>query len=77
MSTVTSTQFENEYENLNRKVRVDITKVKSRENELEGKLEMLRSDADIQIRNRDQKILELKRKIDTLEFDNESIRRVE
>jgi hypothetical protein len=66
-------QFENEYENLNRKVRVDITKVKSRENELEGKLEMLRSDADIQIRNRDQKILELKRKIDTLEFDNESI----
>lgn len=66
-------QFESEYENLRRKIRVDLNKVKSRENELEGKLEMLRSDADIQIRNRDQKILELKRKIDTLEFDNESI----
>ena len=66
-------QFESEYEHLNRKVRVDFNKVKSRENELEGKLEMLRSDADLQIRNRDQKILELKRKIDTLEFDNESI----
>ena len=34
---------------------------------------MLRNDADLQIRNRDQKILELKRKIDTLEFDLDSM----
>ncbi len=66
-------QFESEYEKLNRKIRVDLNKVRARERELENKLEMLRSDADIQIRNRDHKILELKRKIDTLEFDNESI----
>lgn len=66
-------QFEKEYENLNRKIKVDITKVRSRERDLENKLEMLRSDAEMQIRNRDQKILELKRKIDTLQFDVESI----
>ena len=66
-------QFEKEYENLNRKVKVDITKVRSRERDLENKLEMLRADAEMQIRNRDQKILELKRKIDTLQFDVENI----
>ena len=66
-------QFEREYENLNRKIKVDLNKVRSRERDLENKLEMLRSDAELQIRNRDQKILELKRKIDTLQFDVESI----
>ena len=33
---------------------------------------MLRRDAEVQIRNRDSKILELKRRIDSLEFDMES-----
>ena len=66
-------QFEREYENLNRKIKVDLNKVRSRERDLENKLEMLRSDAEMQIKNRDQKILELKRKIDTLQFDVESM----
>ena len=66
-------QFEKEYEHLNRKIKVDLNKVRSRERDLENKLEMLRADAELQIRNRDQKILELKRKIDTLQFDVESI----
>lgn len=66
-------QIEKEFEDLNRKIRIDINKVRSRERELESKLELLRGDAEIQIRNRDQKILELKRKIDTLEFDLDSM----
>ena len=36
-------------------------------------MELLKADTETQIRNRDLKILELKRKIDTLEFDIESI----
>jgi len=66
-------KIEVEYEKMNRNVKVDINKVRNHERDLEGKLEMLRSDAGMQIRNRDQKILELKRKIDTLEFDLDSI----
>lgn len=55
------------------KTRIDVKKVQLRERELEGKLELLKSDAETQIRNRDLKILELKRKIDAMEFDMESI----
>ena len=65
--------FKQELDRLNRKVRVDIKKIQARETELENQLEMLRSDSEIQIRNRDQRILELKRKIDALEFDLDSI----
>ena len=36
-------------------------------------MELLKADAQMQIRNRDNKILELKRKIDILEFDMENI----
>jgi len=53
--------------------KIDLRKVQSRERELEQKLELLKSDAETQIRNRDIKILELKRKIDAMEFDMESI----
>jgi len=49
----------------------------SREKELEEKLELLKVDSDTQIKHRDQKILELKRKIDHLEFDLESASRLE
>jgi hypothetical protein len=44
-----------------------------RERELEQKLELLKADSETQIRHRDLKILELKRKIDAMEFDMESI----
>jgi hypothetical protein len=55
------------------KNKIDVKKVQIRERELEQKLELLKSDAETQIRHRDLKILELKRKIDAMEFDMESI----
>ncbi len=55
------------------KNKMDVKKVSLRERELEQKLELLKSDAETQIRNRDMKILELKRRIDAMEFDMESI----
>ncbi len=55
------------------KNKIDVKKVQMRERELEQKLELLKSDSELQIRNRDLKILELKRKIDAMEFDMESI----
>jgi hypothetical protein len=53
--------------------RLDVKRVQMRERELEQKLELLKADAETQIRNRDLKILELKRKLDGMEFDMESI----
>lgn len=55
------------------KNRFDVKKVQMHERELEQRLELLKADAETQIRNRDLKILELKRKIDGMEFDMESI----
>ena len=55
------------------KNKIDVKKVQMRERELEQRLELLKADAETQIRNRDLKILELKRKIDAMEFDMESI----
>jgi hypothetical protein len=58
---------------LEQRVRIDFNLVKQREKELETKLEMQSIDVDAQIQNRDQKILELRRKIDALEFNMENI----
>ena len=66
-------RLEKENEALRMKVNVDVNRVKARERELESKLELLKSDTETQLQNRDMKILELKRKIDTLEFDLESL----
>ncbi|MBL7665859.1 MAG: hypothetical protein JNM93_12055 [Bacteriovoracaceae bacterium] len=65
--------LQKEVEKLNQKVKEDYRIVYGREKELEGQLELVKADAQIQIRNRDAKILELKRKIDLLEFDMENI----
>ncbi len=62
-----------EFDKLASKVRVDFNKIQNREKELENQLELLKADSEVQIRNRDVKILDLKRKIDTLEFDMENI----
>lgn len=69
-------QAELRREKLEQKVRIDFNQVKQREKELESKLELLSMDVDSQIQGRDQKILELRRKIDALEFnmENASIR---
>lgn len=64
-------QFLHEVEKLSRQKKMDMNQVRAKERELEEKLEMLRRDAEVQIRNRDSKILELKRRIDSLEFDIE------
>jgi hypothetical protein len=62
-----------ELDKASQKNKIDVKKVQLRERELEQKLELLKSDAETQIRHRDLKILELKRKIDAMEFDMESI----
>ncbi len=59
-------------EKLEQKVRIDFNQVKQREKELESKLELLSMDVDSQVHSRDQKILELRRKIDALEFNMEN-----
>lgn len=58
-----------QYEKLKERVRVDIRKIRVREKELESKLEIARKDAETLIAARENKILELKRKIDLLEFN--------
>lgn len=60
-------------EKLEQRVRIDFNQVKLREKELETKLEMLVIDVDSQVQSRDQKILELRRKIDSLEFNMENV----
>lgn len=62
-----------EVEKASQKNKLDVKKVQLRERELEQKLELLKADAETQIRHRDLKILELKRKIDAMEFDMESM----
>lgn len=62
---------------MQQKVKLEVKKVSSRERELEQRLELLKSDAETQIRHRDQKILELKRRIDAMEFDMEAMNAIE
>lgn len=64
---------ESKREKLEQRVRIDFNQVKQREKELETKLEMLSIDVDSQVQSRDQKILELRRKIDSLEFNMENV----
>ncbi|MGZ3789859.1 MAG: hypothetical protein ACXVLQ_15075 [Bacteriovorax sp.] len=64
---------ESKREKLEQRVRIDFNQVKQREKELETKLEMLSIDVDSQVHSRDQKILELRRKIDALEFNMENV----
>lgn len=66
-------QEEIKREKLEQRVRIDFNQVKQREKELESKLEMLSVDVDLQVHSRDQKILELRRKIDSLEFNMENV----
>ena len=47
--------------------------VRQRERELENQLELMAIDADSKVKSRDTKILELKRKIDSLEFNMENM----
>ncbi len=55
------------------RVKVDIRKIRVREKELESQLEILKKDSSALIQSRDEKILELKRKVDLLEFNMELV----
>ncbi len=65
-------QMQKEFDRLSQKVRIDFNQVKQREKELESQLELVTMDTESQVRSRDMKILELKRKIDQLEFNMEN-----
>ncbi|MEW6057089.1 MAG: response regulator [Bdellovibrionota bacterium] len=62
-----------QYEKLKERVRLDIRKIRVREKELESKLEILKKDSETLISARENKILELKRKIDLLEFNYDTL----
>jgi chromosome segregation ATPase len=54
---------------LKERVRSDIRKIRVREKELENRLEIVRKDSEALIGSRENKIIELKRKLDLLEFN--------
>jgi len=56
-------------EQIQERVRVDIRRVRIREKELENRLEILRKDSEALLSARESKLVELKRKIDLLEFN--------
>ena len=64
--------LQKEFDRLSQKIRIDFNKVKQREKELESQLELVTMDTQSQVKSRDMKILELKRKIDSLEFNMEN-----
>ena len=65
--------YQKEFEKIDQKVRIDISQVKQREKELENQLELTSMDSEAQVSSRDGKIIELKQKIDMLEFNIENI----
>ena len=56
-------------ERLKDRVRMDIRKIRVREKELENRLEIMKKDSEALITARENKIIELKRKLDLLEFN--------
>jgi len=58
-----------ETEHLKERVRSDIRKIRVREKELENRLEIMKKDSEALLSAREKKIIELKRKLDLLEFN--------
>lgn len=58
-------------ERLKERVRGDIRKIRSREKELENRLEIMKKDSEALLGSREQKIIELKRKLDLTEFNTD------
>lgn len=58
-------------ERLKERVRVDIRKIRTREKELENRLEIMKKDSEALLGSREQKIIELKRKLDLIEFNTD------
>lgn len=61
------------YESLKSRVKKDIRRVRANEKELEARLELARKDSETLLQARDQRILEIQRKIDALEFDLDQV----
>lgn len=58
-----------EAEKIKDRVRNDIRKIRSREKELENRLEIMRKDSEALLASRENRIIELKRKLDLIEFN--------
>jgi hypothetical protein len=65
-------KMKEELEEYHKKHYVDGRKIRERELDLENKLELLKADAQSQLLTREQKMTELKRHIDNLEFERET-----
>lgn len=61
------------YENLRTRVRKDIRKIRENERDLEARLELLRRDSETLLQARDERVLDMQRKIDALEFDLDQV----
>ena len=61
-----------DFDRMNIRFNEEVSKVKRREKELEGQLELVQMDAENQVNSRDEVIMNLKRKIDVLEFNMEN-----
>lgn len=64
--------LKNEKEDWKNQVREDLKRIKLKEKELENKYELLKRDAQALLDSKDQQVLELKKKADSLEIDMES-----
>jgi CheY-like chemotaxis protein len=60
-------------ERLKERVRHDIRKIRTREKELENRLEIMKKDSEALLASREQKIIELKRKLDLMEFNTDLV----
>jgi DNA-binding response OmpR family regulator len=65
--------YERKYEEVRKRVKVDLNHIRAREQELENQLDLQQKDAESRVEVRDKQILELKRKIDSLQFELESV----
>jgi hypothetical protein len=65
--------LKNEISKLEQKFKIDLNQVRQREKELEGQLDLVKMDTESQVYTRDTKILDLKKKIDALEFNMENM----
>jgi len=60
-------------ERLKERVRNDIRKIRTREKELENRLEIMKKDSEALLGSREHKIIELKRKLDLMEFNTDLV----
>lgn len=65
-------QFKNE--ELESRLKFDMKKIRVRERELENRLELIRAEKNAIVKNKDEQILDLRRKMDVLQMEVESYR---